>query len=452
MTSTVAKLPARAALNRLFWRVHFWAGLITAPIVLFAAATGLLYVFTPQIEAWRHADVDRVPVGAAVQALDAQVAAVQSMFPHRAVRFVVPGYGSGDTTRVYLAAEHSHHHPMSKGAKAGDHDHGLPDGSIAYVDPYTAKVVGSMDEMQRVRTWAKKLHSSALQGDGWRWMIEFGASWMLVMFATGLAMWWPRSQAAGGPGWRAIVPRLGKGRQTWRDLHACIAIALGLVLAVVLVTGLTWSRHSGENFRLVQQGLGQDTPKASASLRSTALQGGERLSWQAVHERARAVSPTVSMQITAPSEPDGTWRVENFDRGEPTKRFTLVLDAYSGQTLFYSGWERLPLLAQATAVGIPFHRGEFGVWNQVLLALAALAAMFSVISGIAMWWLRRPKGKLSAPSLTRDHVREVPMWLWVVAVALSFALPVFGWSLLIFASIEAIYVIAAQGRNRIAVG
>ncbi len=451
MTSTFAKPPARAALNRLFWRVHFWAGLISAPIVLFAAATGLLYVLTPQIEAWRHADVDRVAIGAVVQPLDAQVAAVQSAFPDQAVRFVVPADGSGVTTQVYLAAAHAHH-DMGKAAKTGDHDHGLPNGSIVYVDPYSAKVVGSLHEMQRVKTWAKKLHSSALQGDAWRWLLELGASWMLVMFATGLAMWWPRSQASGGPGWRALVPRLGKGRQTWRDLHATVALALGLVLAVVLVTGLTWSKHSGENFRLAQEALDQDTPKAPKDLRSTVLDGRERLSWQAIHELAKAASPSVAIQITSPRSRDGAWRVDNFDRSQPMKRFTLVMDAYSGQTLFYSGWDRLPLLAQATALGIPFHRGEFGVWNQVLLALAALAAMFSVISGFAMWWLRRPKGKVAAPSLTRDHVREVPIWLWAVAVALALALPVFGWSLLAFCSIEAIRIVTEEGRDRMSVG
>ena len=38
-------------LHRLFWRIHFWAGLISAPIVIFAALTGLLYALSPQIEA-----------------------------------------------------------------------------------------------------------------------------------------------------------------------------------------------------------------------------------------------------------------------------------------------------------------------------------------------------------------------------------------------------------------
>ena len=36
-SSVAAAAPARAALHRVFWRVHFWAGLITAPTVLFAS-------------------------------------------------------------------------------------------------------------------------------------------------------------------------------------------------------------------------------------------------------------------------------------------------------------------------------------------------------------------------------------------------------------------------------
>jgi len=432
------------SVNKLFWRVHFWAGLITAPIVLFAACTGLLYVLSPQIEAWRHAGVDHVAIGAAVQPLDAQVAAVRSRFPDQELRFVVPAPAPGDTTQVYVRAPHAHH--MNHG---GEHDHGLPDGRIVYVDPYTAQIVGELGELQRFKTWARKLHSSALQGDGWRWLIELGASWMLVMFATGLAMWWPRSQAAGGPGWHALVPRMGRGRKTWRDLHAVVALAFGLVLAVVLVTGLTWAKHSGEIFRAAQEALGQGTPKPPKGLRSDAAAGGARLTWQAAYELARTTAPAVSLQITPPRGADGVWRIENFDRGQPAARFVLALDAYSGQQLFASGWNRMPMLAKATAIGIPFHRGELGAWNQLLLASATLAAIFSVVSGIAMWWQRRPRGSLAAPSLQRQHLRDVPLWLWLLAAGLAAALPIFGWSLLAFGTAEGLRLSLRGQRGRV---
>ena len=90
--STAVGASARVGLQRLFWCIHFWAGLVTAPIVLSAAFTGLLYVFTPQIEARLHADVDHVPVRGASRPLDAQWAAAQRAAPGWTTRHIVPGH------------------------------------------------------------------------------------------------------------------------------------------------------------------------------------------------------------------------------------------------------------------------------------------------------------------------------------------------------------------------
>lgn len=416
------------SLHRLLRRLHFWGGLIGAPIVLFAALTGLLYVFTPQIEAWRYAHLDTVPLGASTVPLDRQVEAALAAAPDAALRHVVPGFAPGDSTQVFLRAPHEHHAGAS-------HDHGLPTGSIVYVDPHTGQVLGQLPELARFKTWAKKLHSSALQGQGWRWLLELGASWMLVLAVSGLAMWWPRPRRAGGPGWRALVPRLGRGRTTWRDLHAMVAIVCGLVLGVVLVTGLTWSRYAGERFRQLQEAAGQEAPRVPRSLRS-AEGDMPHLSWEAAWTQARAQAPDVSLQITPPAGDDGLWRVENFDRSQPSRRFVLALDARAGTVLFRSGWEQLPLLAKATAVGIPFHRGDYGLWNQVLLAIAALAAVFSVVSGLVMWWLRRPPRTLAAPPLSPADLRGVPLRWWAVLGALALAMPVFGTSMLVMATLE----------------
>jgi len=418
------------ALHRLFRRLHFWGGLIGAPIVLFAALTGLLYVFTPQIEQWRHGHLDTVPVAGPPLPLDVQVEAAMGVAPDAALRYVVPGFSPGDSTQVFLRAPHEHH-------AGGSHDHGLPTGSIVYVNPYSGQVLGHLPEMDRFKTWAKKLHSSAVQGQGWRWVLELGASWMLVLFVTGLAMWWPKPLRTGGPGWRALVPRRGRGRTTWRDLHASVAIVCGLVLAVVLVTGLTWSRYAGDRFRQLQAAMGQEAAQVPKDLRSAPGESA-RLSWQAAWDRARGEAPDVSLQITAPAADDGVWRIENFDRSHPARRFTLALDARSGKTLFRSGWAQLPVLAKATAVGIPFHRGEYGVWNQVLLAMAALAAVFSVVSGLAMWWLRRPPGALAAPPLSAGDLRDVPVHWWAVLTVLAVAMPVFGASLLAMSLLEGV--------------
>lgn len=417
----------RAALHRLFWRVHFWGGLLTAPLVIAAALTGLLYAVTPQVEAWRHGSVDRVSPADTAMPLEAQVAAAQAAEPSRPLRFAVPAHRPGDTTQVHFGADPA----------APPRADGLPAGRIVYVNPHTAEVVGALDEMQRYRHWARKLHASLLQGEGWRWLIELAASWLLLMLLTGLAMGWPRG------GLRALGASLrlrGPERLRWRRWHITGGVLMSSVLAVILVTGLTWSAHTGERFRAAQQALGQSAPRPPADLASALPADGRTpLSWQAAFEAARALSPDIAMMLTPPHGPQGVWRAENFDRSQPTRRFVLVMDAYRGQALFAAGWDEMPLLARATAVGIPFHRGEFGLWNQALLIAVALACIGAVVSGLRMAWLRRPAGAWwPVPSLPASGWRTVPIGLWLVLAALAWAQPVFAWSLLAYATAEGV--------------
>lgn len=419
----------RAALYRVFWRMHFWAGLVTAPLVVVAALTGLLYVVTPQVEAWLHGPVDHVTPTDTVLPLDVQMAAARSAEPSRPLRFAVPAHRPGDTTQVHFGPDPS----------APPRADGLPAGRIVYVNPHTAEVVGALDELQRYRNWARKLHASLLQGERWRWLIELAASWLLLMLATGLAMWWPRG------GWRALGaawrrPGVGPLRVRWRHWHTTGGVLMSGALVVILLTGLTWSAHTGERFRAAQQALGQAALRPPADLRSALPADGRTpLSWQAAYEAARAQSPDISMMLTPPRGPEGVWRVENFDRSQPTRRFVLVLDAYRGQALFAAGWDEMPVLARATAVGIPFHRGEFGLWNQVLLILVALGCIGAVVSGLRMAWLRRPAGAgWPVPALPASGWRAVPIGLWLVLAALAYAQPVFACSLLVYGVAEGI--------------
>ncbi|HTD04762.1 PepSY domain-containing protein [Undibacterium sp.] len=433
-----------ALLHRVFWRLHFWGGLLTAPLILFAALTGSLYVFTPQIEAWKYAGLDQIasPAADAPVSLDAQLAAVRAAFPDKSARMIVPAYTPAETTQVYLEdttpENHRHEAHMQHAAAANDGHAGHAKAgqvTIAYVNPANGAVQGSLLEADRFRNWSRKLHSSMLQVDGWRWLIELGASWMLMMLMSGVYLWWPRGSA----GWRSALRwrRPTNARANWRYLHSIVAIAMSLLTATILLTGLTWSRYAGDNFRIAQSALSQNTPRASQALQSTQpTHGTGTLPAQAIYAKVRAIAPDVQMQITLPRDEHGVWRIENYDRSQPQKRFQVVMDAYTGTTLFQSGWQQLPLLAKATAVGIPFHRGEFGWWNQVLLLLVAGTAVFSVVSGYVMWLKRRRSATVSAPKVGSTHLRAIPWWLAFAMLALCCALPMLGISLLVLLALE----------------
>ena len=72
---TMGSLTARR--RSLFWRIHFWAALIASPFALVATLTGLLYIFTPQIEAHLYGRLERVAPQGTRLPLDAAVAAAR---------------------------------------------------------------------------------------------------------------------------------------------------------------------------------------------------------------------------------------------------------------------------------------------------------------------------------------------------------------------------------------
>lgn len=412
----------RAARRKsLFWRIHFWAALIASPCVLMAAFTGILYIFTPQIEGVLYGSLDRViPVGA-MRPLDEAVTAAKAAAPAGlTLRFVVPAFGERDSVKAYFAPA---------GAKPGHegHNHGAVAGAAAaqptvvYVNPYTAHVLGSQVETERFGNWAKKLHSTLLQGDGWRWMIELAASWLMVMLITGIYLWWPRGQ-------HVLPQKNAKGRVAWKQWHAFLGVVLSLISLTIVTTGLTWSKYAGGQIRVARDMTGQAPPQAPHHLKSTAGEGSVLLSWQSAWEAARRHAPDVAMQLTAPRSADGVWRAASADTSQPGKKFDLVLDAYSGTPLYYAGWDRQTAFAKATAIGIPFHRGEFGWWNQALLLVFGLGILFSLVSGWVMFSKRRQPGTFGLPRLLPGAWKSASPGTWVTAAVLCIAMPLFALS------------------------
>jgi len=201
-TPSNAQIQARR--RSLLWRLHFWSALIASPFVLVACLTGLLYVFTPQIERAWHGHLDAVQPQSQARPLDDAVAAARQAAPEGwSLHSVMPAHEPDDSVRVAFTA------PMPEKGQGGGHgghtSHGAGAGPaqakspflrpnfgiparavVVYVNPYNAEVLGQLKESERFATWARKLHSSLQQGDSWRWMIELAASWTMVMLVTGV--------------------------------------------------------------------------------------------------------------------------------------------------------------------------------------------------------------------------------------------------------------------------
>jgi uncharacterized iron-regulated membrane protein len=88
------------------------------------------------------------------------------------------------------------------------------------------------------------------------------------------------------------------------------------------------------------------------------------------------------------------------------------------------------------AWGIAFHEGDMGAWNVALNTLFCLSMIFLPLSGIVMWWKRRPERamRLGAPPRPAD----VPLWKGaaVVMLAVGVMFPLAGLTLLAVLAID----------------
>jgi uncharacterized iron-regulated membrane protein len=419
-------LPELAARRRsLFWRIHFWAALIASPFTLLATLTGIVYILTPQIEARLYGKLDHVAPAGAMLALDTAVAAARAAAPAGlSLQSVQPAHAAGDSVKVVFApgvkssGGHEGHSAAASPAVTRQDGPAAAGAALAiFVNPYDGQVLGAQLEQERYSFWARRLHSQLLQGDGWRWLIELAASWLMVMLLTGIYLWWP---STGQPG----LPQRGKrDRALWRQWHAFLGVALSVLTLTMVATGITWSKYAGEQVRKLRDVSGQAPPRVPRTLHSMPQEGVLQLDWQSAWLRARALAPDVAMQLTPPRGPHGVWAATATDRAQPGKRFDLVLDSYRGTPLYYSGWDQQTAFGKATAVGIPFHRGEFGWWNQALLFLFAAGVLFSLVSGWVMFFKRRRAGLLGLPKLVPGAWRAVPLPAAVLGLALCALLP-----------------------------
>ncbi|MDY6998279.1 MAG: PepSY domain-containing protein, partial [Actinomycetota bacterium] len=309
-------------------------------------------------------------------------------------------------------------------------------------------------------------------GIGNLWM-EITAVWILVLLASGIYLWWPRALEATKP---LLAVRWGKGgRIRWRDVHALTGVVLSVVLIGYLLSGLTWSRYWGENWRAFSAEVAPSTAVEAAS--TPAQLGdydrlGRRIAWAATDEAiptSQLAGPTAATlgfadidqiakdegmvpgyAIIPPFDSAGedgvpvygSYAVVNAWPQKLSEQRTLYLNQFTGETITNATAAQDGALAKATSLGIAMHMGnQFGVLTRIIATLACLGILVSVGTGLLMWWKRRPAGTTGVPAPASAVTRAATPKKAVVTVAvagtvLGIVYPAFGVSALLVLAVE----------------
>lgn len=401
---------AGSTFYRTVWRWHFLAGVCTAPVAIFLAITGGLYLWRPQYEDWRYHRLLHVPASerGVGTSLDAQFAAARATHPEAGLVSFAPASAPGRSSETVLS---------------------LRDGESlsVFVDPNDAHVLGERRDSERIMQKLRSLHGTLLIGKAGQIVTELAATWMFVLLLTGFYLWWPRPKFSA---WGFILPRLRSGRRIfWRDAHAVTAVWGSTGMLLLLTTGMLWTQAGGGWYRTISAALGQGTPRAAAAgahqsaplgwsppLRAGLAQKVDHLRSEmpapAAHEHhhghgagvagiapgaltlarvesiARSRGMPADHAILFPSGPTGVFSVVS-DRDRPFERTYLHLDQYSGTVLADVRYRDFGVLGRFGLWAIIAHEGHlFGLLNQILGTCAALGVLLIAVAGLMLWRIR----------------------------------------------------------------
>jgi uncharacterized iron-regulated membrane protein len=155
---------------------------------------------------------------------------------------------------------------------------------------------------------------------------------------------------------------------------------------------------------------------------------GEPVNLDGLNALALRLGYTGQFHIQLPQDAKGVYTLSadsmSGDLHNPTQDRTVHVDRYTGRVLAEAAFADYSLVAKAMAVGIALHQGDLGWLSAVANIIFCLAIVLLCVSGVVMWWLRRPQGsgRLAAPSVPA----QAPLWkggaLVMLLTALAFPL------------------------------
>ncbi len=411
---------------RTVWRWHFYAGLISLPFLMLMALTGAIYLFKAEIDDWQTRGVAAIPSSSVSTVPAAWAEAALGALPGRVATLLVPER-EDRAVRVTVEAE---------------------DGSrrAVFVDPATARVTGQAPA-EGVTDLVGQIHSLALFGPGLNILVEIVAGWAMILVATGIFLWWPRRREAG-----VVAIKARAGRPLWRDIHAVTGLYAGAAIFFLAATGMPWSAVWGDQvMRAVREaGFGRPAaPAASDWVHAEHADAPQGVGWSLEHAGMTAMAAPLNLdRIVASAEDAGLARPYLITL--PASEDRAVTVAYqntrsedarviyfdrSGDILRDIDAADFGTGARAFEWGIAVHQGtQYGQINRWIMLAACVSVWVLAISALMMWWKRRPKGRLGAPTAPPGPRAKVAVLAIVLPLAILY--PLTGLSLLVAVALD----------------
>lgn len=192
-------------------------------------------------------------------------------------------------------------------------------------------------------------------------------------------------------------------------------------------------------------------PRSGTQLGTDGLPIGTPITLDSVNNYAQSLGFVGRYQINLPQDEKGVWTISqdsmSYDMTSPVADRTVHIDRYTGKILADIRYEDYNAFGKFMAAGLALHMGTMGLWSIIANVLFCLAVIAISISGLLMWWQRRPANSIGLQPPASGKKLPIPwqfaMFLLVVACIFPTAIMVLGvvafldyWVFSIFPSVK----------------
>lgn len=421
------------------WRWHFYAGVFVTPFIMILAVTGMIMMYISYFDGRDGENVTiLVPKDAVSISYERQSNTAQNLYPDsKLVEFMK----APEENRVNIFR-----------LKLKDNSQ-----TLVAINPYTGDVV---DDWKRREGWydfADEIHSDLLLGTKGDRLLEIAAGFGIVLLITGLYLWWPRDKKMR----ESLLPNFTlKGRDFFKELHVSIGVYISIFFFLFLLSGMTWTGVWGgkivqawSTFPAEKWSQIPLSDKTHASLNNGSTEGmpwaitqtklpisgtnmgisgtlkGETVNLDSIVNLAHRIGFESRYRISFPKEETSVWTINqdtmNGDALNPFSDKTVHIDRYTGKVLAIVTFDDYSLAGKTMAVSIPLHMGLVSIWNLILNTIVCLAIIVMCITGIIMWWKRRPSNtgfRLLPPAMPKNLPHFQNAMLVMLIISLLFPL------------------------------
>ncbi|RKR81959.1 putative iron-regulated membrane protein [Mucilaginibacter gracilis] len=377
-------------IKKIAGKLHLWLGLASGLVVFISLFGAAVFVWQTELTNWLHRDMVYVPaIGRQELPMDILI---------RSAKLVEPGR---DITYVARARD-PHKSVVFDVVKLNPHPSWYYQSAYlvyeqVYVDRYTGKVLGIIDNRRELIWIMYALHTSLqLKYEVGHYIVGTATLILFVMALTGIVLWWPKHKAA-------LKQRLWfrwKKTTRWRrknyDLHNIGGIYTWIFILFFAATGLAWTFSWWESgiYRL----LGAD-PKKMFAEPSVKPAIKSAYTYESLIQNAEKRVPhweSIGFSLPGQAKPDSAqalFCVVHYNTGSGWDEWDEYLYNSQNGRLYYSQTQAQKQLGEKWRTSnYALHTGSiYGLPTKILATFIALFCAFLPISGFLIWLGRRKK-------------------------------------------------------------